>query len=146
MAADCELYDPTLTTIEPDSISLGDLVENQSVLIRSVKVQNDGDSASSFTRYFCRCFNGLYTGQSNEAGQEIVTLQALEITVGGSPLQPIGGDFAGGSNPSPAGNYYDIGALAAGAATAQIDIYLNLPSGMSSAGRISFQQGVSFQP
>ena len=145
MTALLEIYDTSLTTAKADQVDIGDIEENEINQIYECKIQNDGDSTATNVRLFCRCLNGLYSGQNDDIGNEIVVSQYVEVDVAGGGYNAIGGDFAGGSSPSPAGNYVSLSDIAAGANSGTVTFRLNLPSGISTAGDVFFQIGVSYK-
>jgi len=143
MAADCDLYDTGLIAKLADLIDLGDFEDSSTTAIISCKIQNDGDSLATVVKVAARCLNGLYSGQDDSIGNEIIVNQYIEAQVGGGGYQAIGGDF---SITDSAGNWLAISDIAAGAASSQVDFRLVLPAGISSAGNVLFQILVSFKP
>ena len=138
MAAYLEIYNTALTVIQDDVVKIGDAQTGSTVDLGSIKMKNIGDSTATLVRICARCSNGLYTGQADEKGQEIITNKYLEADINdGSGWQPIGGDF---SPTDSTDNYISLPDLTAGSSSNQIDFRLNL-SGvtLSSFGKLRFQ-------
>ena len=146
MAANLEIYDTTLTTVLDSFQSLGDLENGNTSGLISIKIQNDGSTSATNIRLFARCINGLYTGQTDSGGQEAITEQWIQVQESNGGYQAIGGDFAGGSNPSAAGNYFAVSDIAASGASGQIDFKVVIPSSSDTAGEFILQIGVSYKP
>ena len=145
MTATLNLYDTTGTTVIENNLFVGDISEGGTYSIASFVVKNTGDSTATNIRLFARCLNGLYTSQPQEFGQEAITGQWAELSVNSGAWTPVGGNFAGGSSPSPAGNYVTISDIDAGNQSDQIDARLSVPANVSSAGSLILQIGVSYK-
>jgi len=139
MPANLEIYDTTLSTTIPNLVSAGDAEEGEGISVFSFKIRNDGDATATAVRLFARCINGLYTGQQNGFGQEAVTEQWIQVD-SGSGFTPIGGNFGNGD---PGTNYVSLANISSGASSAQIDVKLVTPVGMSSYGQTRIEVGVS---
>jgi len=139
MAAFLEIYDPSLTTIL-NSHDFGNINIGDESAPLQFKVKNNGDEIATTVRLFARTNNHLYSGQSNPAGQEIVTEQWVEMNDGGS-YQPVGGDFG---NQGLAGNYLAIADIPPGGASATINLKLVTQDPCDTIGAANLQIGVSY--
>lgn len=145
MPGSLELYNLAKTAILSDFVDLGGTPENVTIDIASFIIENIGDETCTNIRCFCRPFNGLYTGQDNSAGQEIVTGKMVQFRENLGAWQSTGGDFSGGGSPSPAANYFPISDIAAGADSLRIDARIVITAAVLMAGRVFFQIGVNYQ-
>jgi len=137
MTAALEIYDSALTAAKGEQIELGETTPGGGYIdLGSYKIRNDGDSTATNIRIGCRCLNGLYSGQDNNLGQEIVTEQAVEASVNGGSWTQIGGDF---SVEDPAENYIALPDIDAGNSSNEIKLRMAIPADFETVGVVVFQ-------
>lgn len=99
--------------VEISSIDFGNISHGGTSSTVIVRFYNAGDAAPSAMSIGCICITLKYTGQTNGAGQEIVTEQIIQAKVGTGSWTPIGGDPTNAANilsvtPPAAGAYVDV--------------------------------------
>lgn len=99
--------------VEISSIDFGNISHGGTSSTATVRFYNNGDATPSAMSIGCICITLKYAGQTNGAGQEIVTEQMVQAKVGAGSWTPIGGDPTNPANvlsvtPPAAGAYVDV--------------------------------------
>lgn len=99
--------------VEINSIDFGNISPGGTSSTAVVRFYNSGDATPSAMAIGCICITLKYTGQTNGAGQEIVTEKMVQAKVGAGSWTPIGGDPTNAANvlsvtPPAAGAYIDV--------------------------------------